>query len=299
MTSAPARTAVPERSWTTRHPVLTFVGLTYGLTWTLWALAWVIDTPLGGPRWLAAIPFVSGGFGPPVAAWLLVRRDVEARQRWVASILKWRVPLRYYLAAVGLPILLFAAANMIVAVFGESVEIGLVAERWPLYLASFAFTLVLGGALEEPGWRGYALPRLQQRFTPLAATAILGLAWGVWHVPIYGPLGFVVPFVLAFFYTWLYNRTGSVLLCILLHASFTPAQDHLLLLGDEVHGITDLAIGTAYLAGVILLLALTRGRLGAPPRARAAHDRQRDGRDGDATSAVPHRPGHTQRSSMR
>jgi hypothetical protein len=69
--------------------------------------------------------------------------------------------------------------------------------------------------------------------------------------------------VLAFFYTWLFNRTGSVLLCILLHASFTPAQDHLLLLRDEVHGVTDLAIGLAYLGAIVALVGLTRGRLGA------------------------------------
>ncbi len=265
MTFAPARPEALDRSWTTRHPVLTFVGLTYALSWTLWALAWAIDTPLGGPPWAAAVPFLLGGFGPPAAAWLLLRHDDAARQRWVRSILTWRVPARYYLAAIGLPVLLFAVANVAVATFGEPVEIGLLAERWPVYLGTFAFTLTLGGALEEPGWRGYALPRLQQRFTPLGATAILGLAWGVWHVPIYGPLGFVVPFILAFFYTWLYNRTGSVLLCILLHASFTPAQEHLLLLRGEVHGVTDLAIGVAYLGGVLLLLVLTRGRLGFPP----------------------------------
>ena len=47
---------------------------------------------------------------------------------------------------------------------------------------------------------------------------------GIWHVPLYGPAGFVVPLVLAFYYTWLYNQTKSVLLCILLHASFTPPK---------------------------------------------------------------------------
>jgi hypothetical protein len=59
--------------------------------------------------------------------------------------------------------------------------------------------------------------------------ADLGSGLGaLWHIPLYGPFGFVVPLVLAFFYSWLYNRTQSVLLCIVLHASFTAAQDHLL-----------------------------------------------------------------------
>jgi hypothetical protein len=80
----------------------------------------------------------------------------------------------------------------------------------------------------------------------------------------------IVPFFLAFLYTWLYNRTGSVLLAILLHASFTPAQDHLLLLPEGVHGAGDVAIGVAYMVGVALVIALTRGRLGFNQRANAA-----------------------------
>lgn len=109
----------------------------------------------------------------------------------------------------------------------------------------------------------------------MVATPILGLAWGIWHIPLYGPLGFVVPLVLAFFYIWLYNRTGSVLLCILLHASFTPAQNHLILLPDTVV----LADGPANtigwspsepMAAVIALLILTRGRLGEAAALRHA-----------------------------
>jgi uncharacterized protein len=71
---------------------------------------------------------------------------------------------------------------------------------------------------------------------------------------------FVVPLVLAFYYTWLYNTTGSVLLCILLHASFTPAQDHLLLTADSL--LVDAVLLATYLLGAVVLIALTRGRLG-------------------------------------
>ena len=83
---------------------------------------------------------------------------------------------------------------------------------------------------------------------------------GIWHVPLYGPAGFVVPLVLAFYYTWLYNKTKSVLLCILLHASFTPAQDHLLLTADSP--LVDAVLLATYLVGAGILIALTRGRLG-------------------------------------
>ena len=71
-----------------------------------------------------------------------------------------------------------------------------------------------------------------------------------------------MPFVLAFFYTWLYNKPGSVLLCILLHASFTPAQDHLLLLREGVpaggHLATvDWAVFSSYILAAGLLGLVT------------------------------------------
>jgi uncharacterized protein len=249
--------------WVHDHPVLAFVGTAYALSWSLWALAGLLVGPLDAPRALAAVPFVLGGFGPPTAAWLVLRWTGGSVRDWARPILRWRVPARYYVFALGVPAAIYAVVNVALRLLGEPVEPGLVADRWPAYLATFAFTLTLGGAMEEPGWRGFALPRLQLRYSPLAATAILGLAWGIWHVPIYGTLGWLVPFVLAFLYTWLWNRTGSLLLCILLHASFTPAQEHLTLLARETHGTTDLAIAIAYLAAAGIVVALTRGRLGA------------------------------------
>ena len=142
----------------------------------------------------------------------------------------------YYAYALGLPLLLAVILNLALAALGEQPDMSLVVERIPAYLQTLLLTAVIFGGQEEPGWRGFALPRLQQRHTPLVATLLLGLGWGIWHVPLYGPAGFVVPLVLAFYYTWLYNKTRSVLLCILLHASFTPAQDHLLLTADSPAG---------------------------------------------------------------
>ncbi|MEO9139677.1 MAG: CPBP family intramembrane glutamic endopeptidase, partial [Jatrophihabitans sp.] len=123
-------------------------------------------------------------------------------------------------------------------------------------------------------WRGFGLPLLQQRMSPLRATLLLGFVWGVWHVPLYGPAGFVVPMVLAFFYTVLWNRTHSLGMCILLHASFTPAQDQLILMArnkayTDVLDAPDWAILGVYLVAVLVLVALTRGHLGKPPNSDA------------------------------
>jgi uncharacterized protein len=87
----------------------------------------------------------------------------------------------------------------------------------------------LGGAWEEPGWRGYALPLLLRRHSALVASAVLGVIWALWHLPLF--LTGLVPwpdaalvFALSFVFTAVYLRTaGSVLIAFLLHASINGA----------------------------------------------------------------------------
>jgi uncharacterized protein len=249
---------IPTPGWVTTHPIVSFVGLTYAISWSLWLVAYL----LGEGSILAGVVFVAGAFGPAAAAVVVLKLVGEPLGVWARAIVRWRVPGRYWLYALGLPAAMYGVANLVLVALGEPVEWSLLGGRVVPYLGTFVLTMLILGGQEEPGWRGFALPRLQQRYGPLQGTAILGLVWGLWHVPLYGPLGFLVPFVLAFLYTWLYNRTGSVLLAILLHASLTPAQDHLILLAEETHGTTDLAIGLVYLVAVGATLVLTRGRLG-------------------------------------
>ena len=155
-----------------------------------------------------------------------------------------------------------AVMNAVLAALGQQPDVSLLVGRIPAYVQTLLITAVIFGGQEEPGWRGFALPRLEERHSPLVATLILGLGWGVWHIPLYGLAGFVVPLVLAFYYSWLYNRTRSILLCILLHGSFTAAQDHLLLSADSP--IVDVVLLCTYVVGAGVLIAATRGRLGFP-----------------------------------
>jgi len=99
---------------------------------------------------------------------------------------------------------------------------------WLHYLARLGlFIFLFGGSNEEPGWRGFALPVLQARHSPLVASLILGVIWGLWHAPLhFGPayggsgwqglalqtmLGAVPASILL---TWLFNRTKSSLLAV-------------------------------------------------------------------------------------
>jgi membrane protease YdiL (CAAX protease family) len=107
---------------------------------------------------------------------------------------------------------------------------------WAGILIVFALTLLFGGPLgEEIGWRGWLLPTLQARLSPLLASLIIGLVWGLWHLPLHlrgmydgdmgtGAAGFAVRIagscLLAVLFTWLYNRArGGLLVVILLHTS--------------------------------------------------------------------------------
>ena len=112
-------------------------------------------------------------------------------------------------------------------------------------LVEFVRILFLGGPLgEELGWRGFALPRLQQRLTALTSSVLLGLVWGLWHIPLYfvpgtgqfellragtSPAFAIGGFVgwtigLSVLFTWLFNQTrGSLIVVILFHAAVNLA----------------------------------------------------------------------------
>ena len=91
--------------------------------------------------------------------------------------------------------------------------------------------MLIGGGLEEIGWRGFALPRLQAEYSALTASLLLGVVWITWHAPLFvvpgaiqtelNPLPFLIQgLALAVVFTWLYNSTrGSLLLVVLLHGT--------------------------------------------------------------------------------
>lgn len=257
-TPSPAPVAAssnPVVAWVQRHPLGGFVLLAYAITWTLW-----LPGLIGG-----GFPFlVLGAFGPAAAAALVTNWTGGSLRAWISPLWHWRVPARFYLYALGLPVLLFAAVNAELALIGEPVDLGRLADAAPAYLGTFVIVTLIGGGQEEPGWRGFALDRFQARHSPVVATLLLGVVWGGWHLPIYGAAA-VGPLMFVFYYTWLWNRTHSLLLCVLLHGSFTPALDHLVLTDDNI--TVDLAILVTLVAGVVVLLVATRGRLGFKPAA--------------------------------
>jgi uncharacterized protein len=143
------------------------------------------------------------------------------------------------LVAFGLWPALVLAANAIAPLLGEAVPNApvLPSRPWlPLVVESYLWFALYGGPLnEEPGWRGFALPRLQQRHSPLVASLFVGAVWGLWHLPLHlmgiypgGAWGAVIrvqELPRAVVFTWLYNRTGgSLLIAVLFHATINTTS---------------------------------------------------------------------------
>ena len=161
---------------------------------------------------------------------VLVLRKESGVRNLVRGWTKWRVGLRWYLAALS-PALVVTVAVVVYHLLG-GVSPGSEIPFELMTLIGYAILVVFTGATgEELGWRGFALPRLQSRFGALTASIMIGLWWGIWHAPGWVLMdttittAYVSTFILgtvtgSVFMTWLYNNTdGSLVMASLYHYS--------------------------------------------------------------------------------
>ena len=213
-----------------RHPFAAFVVIAYAISWILWSPSFVSGQEiLPGAAFLLII---IGGFGPLFSA-VIVTWIIEGKaglREWGSRIFKRRVGIGFYLFALLCPIIAISSAyGFYLLVGGKPADFSSV-PPWYLYPLSFLFVFFIGGGQEEPGWRGFALPRLLTSHSPLVASLILGVIWVFWHFPLFFtaaapqaelPFWWFLLNVVAWaiIFTWLYlNTGGSVLLAMLLHA---------------------------------------------------------------------------------
>jgi membrane protease YdiL (CAAX protease family) len=217
-----------------RRPLLSYFVLAYAITWAVAAPLLLssrgfIDTH--APEWLEPL----AAFGPFVAAMLIARalNGGEGPAAILSSLTRWRVRPVWFVFALGSPVVILGAALLIVPLPGGQFvdpERGRLGE---LASAAGLFDLIVIGAIlqawgEEPGWRGFALPQLRERFGPLAATLALFPVWLCWHLPFFLSrpgfglsqwLGFSLGILsAAIWLTLIWDRTRSVLMCLGWHA---------------------------------------------------------------------------------
>jgi uncharacterized protein len=208
-----------------KQPLIAFFVLAYLLTWWIYPL--LKFSPLLG---------IFGLFGPALAAIIMAAvTDGKAGVKALLSrVVLWRVGLPWYVIALGLPTVLSLTTAALAYLLGETefIRVGALA---PIELV--LFVAVVG---EELGWRGYALPRLLEKFPPLMASLILGVLWGLWHIPTflvpgtpqYGlPLSAFVLLTIEYsiLMTWVFLHTaGSVLIATVFHGAINLSQGILL-----------------------------------------------------------------------
>ncbi|MDT7581256.1 MAG: protease family protein [Pseudonocardiales bacterium] len=257
-------------TWTRRHRLVAFFGLTFLLSWWSWPF-YAVD--------LAPTAFFPCG---PLVAALVVIGVAEGRagfRELGARMIRWRVGWLWWLVAVGTPLAVLAVAAAVNVALWDAPAPVLAGVGWTqvALVAAIRFVNPLDGPLgEEPGWRGYALPQLQAHRSPLASGVVLGVFVALWHLPLVATgqlpaVGLPITFAITLVYVWLFNRTGgSVLMTMVFHiAQGTVSYGALGFTGADAARM-DLLVGMLWFAVALGVVVLDRPAWRRAPAAAVA-----------------------------
>jgi uncharacterized protein len=293
LTNAPAHPAFVLNGLLARHPLVSYFLFAFGFSWLMFlpGLLTFYGVLSLGPYLIRAL-VIAGLLGPILSGFIMtaVIEGTPGIGRLTRRMVRWRAGLRWYLfAIVGLPAVMVLGTIIRPGAL-ESLDIS--GQPFGLaYLHAFISMAFIGGPLfEEPGWTGFAQPRLQRLYGPLVGGLILGSFWALWHLPGFlipsqdlsdiPPRGTVLDFAvfalalmgLRIIIMWVVNNTrNSVLMAILVHASwntfYAAALIQLFPAPAVLGSYLNLTIGASALA--LVLIAATRGRIGYQPETDA------------------------------
>lgn len=264
-----------------KRPVLLYYGLTVAISWTGAAV-------LLGPRSFPLTWDRFEKFGPvfyavilagPCLASLLLTALIDGRPGLRALLSRgrrWRVGVSWYVFAL-LPALLLTASQLVLSrFFPAAVPVFFGADGKTTTVLLSLGVAVGFGVFEEIGWTGFAVPRLLRRHTVVITGLAVGLVWGAWHFPLFwqsDTFSAALPLTLLIvqLFSWLppfrvlmaraYDRTGSLFLIMLMHASIVFAQ--LILRPHQLRGSAFLAsvlVAPATMWILVAFLLAGRGR---------------------------------------
>ena len=240
------------RPFIAKHPASVYFALTFAISWGGSLLAIGGTQPLTGtapandPRFVYAL--IAMLLGPSISG-LLLTAIIHGRgglRNLLSRVLKWRVENRWYAVALLAAPLLWGLALAGLSLLSPGFQSGIVtsADRSTLVAVGFAVALS-AGIFEEIGWTGFAIPQLLRRHSVLVTGLIMGTAWNAWHLLTnvlwaapatkgeltlgvflaWNVLGIPVGYLAAFrvLMVWVYDRTRSVFIAMLMHVSVTAS----------------------------------------------------------------------------
>lgn len=262
--------------YTPNKELILFFVLAYSLAWIGWLPLILSQTGIGILPIAVPMEFIIfGSFGPTAAALI-----TQWRSEHNVRIFRWGVSWQRLVLGVILGPLLIAATFVLLSSLLMT-KGSFKAWDWHVFgtypLAILRAILKGAGPLgEEPGWRGYALPRLENKFSPAIASLVLGVLWLVWHLPLFLiPTWSSSPIVafgliiigLTFLLSFGFNFSGqSIIVAILMHGTFNASSRILggFLSSAEVREkpSPEFIIGLSFVLSACLITILTKGRLG-------------------------------------
>src|SRR5215204_2668348 len=280
------------RAFIKRHPVLSYFVLAFAISWggilpIIGGVGAIPGTAEETTKLFPAVYLVTVA-GPSLAGLLLtgLTGGWTAFRELGSRLLKWRVGARWYAVALLTTPLTVMATLLSLSLISPEFLPGFLTTSVKASMLQFGFVASLGlltGLLEELGWTGFAIPRLLGRHGVLATGLFVGLLWGAWHFlsNIWGsgtssgvPLALFMPAILFSFLppyrvlmVWVYERTESLLVAILMHASLTTGNILLVPLATGTALVSWSLVLAAALWAVVAAVAVAQGEhLSRQPR---------------------------------
>lgn len=248
-----------------KYQIVVFFVVTYCTSWLLWM-------PL--VRYGESQLRILGTFMPTITA-IILTFFMEGRlgvKLLLKKLLHWKVNYLWYLFSFfSTAAAVFFAIGIYRLIGGYELQFNDI-RQWYLIIVAFVYVLFLSVLGEEIGWRGFALPRLQEYYNALTSSIILGVIWALWHLPLFlmkGNFHESIPITLfviqgiavSIIYTWMYNNTkGSLLLAHLFHAASNVTLGVLPVLPIDTGGdVRPLWITVIILVAVAILIVSRYG----------------------------------------
>jgi len=232
-----------------------FFLLTFAYSWVIWIPSVLDGIGIELPfivTGYSTVVVIIGAFAPMMAAITLVVREEgwKGTRVFLGQVLDFRIKPVYLVLALALPVLIHAIAHYLALAVGLDVAKTLIPTEIPiapivLAIPTFILMLVIGGGQEEFGWRGYAQEPLQEKIGVIPASLVIGVIWGIWHLPLwfmagdlhsaYSFLAFVMMTTsISIVYAWLYNSSGKKLIVVMFFHAMNNTAAPLL---PFLHGI--------------------------------------------------------------